>query len=423
MKLDEFGAEPEPLTADQLADSIGLPRRPHPLATKATRHLNPAGTPLRAKPKARPKAKPKLSAPPPFLPATPNNLPTFKTVAARHSEALARYDLTHSRHEGKRMSTLSTAQPETLAAYVERGGTGQVNLGLDAHQRLIVDTPSAAVSGAEVLADWLQTQGHPVMRRLQVIEVSTATGLVYSANEVEGEFLVDGAGSSAAADPDLTFRELKPRHVGSVPILVTRNVLAAAPDAAAWLTMGIRESIRRTVLKSIFTGSGAAGHPTGIFHTTGVEEVASPGALSALNFNKVEALKKLAAENQTEDAPGDLFALSTAVASKLAGTPKQNNNAPRLLERGRPGPGDAPYSEVPGLGEAVRLDDMPVNTAVYGDFGQIALGVWGGIQADENALFVSINPFSDDPNVKMTAYFSYDIAILRPGRFGIATYT
>ena len=347
--------------------------------------------------------------------------PRTQSLAYHQARQVARYDLTHS-YEGKRMSTLSKP-PETLAAYIERGGTGQVNLGLDARQQLIVDTPSAAVSGAAVLTDWLQTQGHPVMRRLQVIEVSTATGIAYTADSIAGEFLVDGAGSSAAADPDLTFRKLTPRHVGSVPILVSRNVLAAAPKAAEWLEIGIRESIRRTVLKSIFTGSGAAGHPTGIFHTTGVEEVAAPGTLTTLNFNKIEALKKLAAENQTEDARGDLFALSTAVASKLAGTPKQNNNAPRLLERGRPGPDDAPYSEVPGLGEAVRLDDMPVNTAIYGDFSQIALGVWGGIQADENALFVSINPFSDDPNVKLTVYFSYDIAILRPNRFAIATYT
>lgn len=421
MKLDEFGDEPEPLTADQLADTIGLPRRPHPLATKATRHLQPAGTPLRAKPKARPKAKPKLSAPPPFLPATPNNLPTFKTVAARHSEALARYDLTHS-YEGNPMTTL-TKPPETLAAYIERGGTGQVNLGLNAREQLIVDTPTGAISGAAVLLDWLTISANPVMSRIRILEVSTATGIAYSGDAVLGEFLVDGAGSSAAADPDLTFRELRPRHAASVPILVTRNLLAQAPDAAAWLTMGIRESIRRTVLKSIFTGSGAAGHPTGIFHTTGVEEVASPGALSALNFSKLEGLKDIAVQNQTEDAAGDLFALSTSTAAKLRKTALQNNSSARLLQRGRPGPAGEPYSEITGLGEAYRLDDMPVNTAVYGDFQALALGVWGGIQADENALFVSINPYTDDPNIKLTTYFSYDLAILRPDRFAIATYT
>ena len=422
MKL-HHGGQSQSVTAPDGYPEVGVHApRPHPLATKATRHLQPAGTPLRAKPKARPKAKPKLSAPPPFLPAAPNNLPRIQSLAARQSLTVARYDLTPTRYEGDPMTTL-TKPPETLAAYIERGGTGQVNLGLDARQQLIVDTPDAAISGRAVLLDWLAVRGNPVMRRIQIVEVETATGIAYSGDAVLGEFLVNGAGSSAAADPGMNFRELKPKHVGSVPILVTRNVLAAAPDAAEWITMGIRESIRRTVLKSIFSGSGAAGNPTGLLNNAGVEEVASPGALSALNFNKIEALKKLAAENQTEDAPGDLFALSTSVASKLAGTPKQNNNAPRLLERGRPGPGDAPYSEIPGLGEAVRLDDMPVNTTVYGDFGQIALGVWGGIQADENALFVSINPYTNDPNVKMTAYFSFDMAILRPDRFGIATYT
>ena len=59
MKLDEFGAEPEPLTADQLADTIGLPRRPHPLATKATRHLQPGGHSATSKAKGEAKGKAK----------------------------------------------------------------------------------------------------------------------------------------------------------------------------------------------------------------------------------------------------------------------------------------------------------------------------------------------------------------------------
>ena len=320
------------------------------------------------------------------------------------------------------MTTL-TKPPETLADFLIDGGKGQVNLGLDARQLLVVDTPASALSGAAVLRDWLQVRGNPVMRRVRFLEVDTATGLAYSGDSVAGEFLVGGAGSSAAADPAMNFREMTPKHVGSVPILVSRNVLATAPYAAEWLTAGIRESIRRTVLKSIFEGSGATGNPTGIVNTTDVEEVAAPGALTALNFMAIEGLKALAAANQTEDSAGDLFCLSTSVATKLARTALQNNNSARLLQRGRPGPDGEPYSEIPGLGEAYRLDDLAANTAVFGDFGQVIVGVWGGIQADENALYVSVNPYTSDPSIKLTAYFSYDIAILRPNRFSIATYT
>ena len=184
-------------------------------------------------------------------------------------------------------------------------------------------------------------------------------------------------------------------------------------------------SLRRTVVKELLVGSGATGHAQGVVYgATGVETVASPGALSALNYNKVESLKALVVDAQIEDQSGDVFCLSSSVAEKLATTAKQNNNAPRLLERGRPGPDGAPYSEIPGLGETYRNSDITPNVILYGNWENVIVGVWGGILSNDSGFYVVINPYSSaEPNVKLTAYLAFDIAILRPNRFATATYT
>ena len=355
--------------------------------------------------------------------------PRAQSLAYHQARQVARYDLTptHSRYE-EPMETLNGAitahAGETLAAFVNRGGVGRHAVTVDATERLIVDTPSAGVSSRAVTLDWLRIAGDPLMRRVQLVTIDTATGLAYAGDSVLAEYLVGGAGSSAAADPTVAFKKLEPKHIGTRPIEVTRNVLAVAPDAEEWLTEGIMRSIRRTIIKELLVGSGATGHAQGVYGATDVEVMPTPGALSSLNFNKIEALRALAVENSIEDSAGDLFVLSAAVAAKLSATAKQNNNAPRLLERGRPGPDGAPYSEIPGLGEAYRNADLTANVAIYGNWENVVVGVWGGIFANDSGMYVIINPYSaNEPNVKLTAYLAFDVAILRPDRFSTALYT
>ena len=319
----------------------------------------------------------------------------------------------------------TTAQPgETLAAFINRGGVGRHAVAVDATQRLIIDVPTGAEPSRAVTLDWLRIAGDPLMRRVQLVTIDAGSGLAYAGDSVLAEYLVGGAGSSAAADPTFAFEKLEPKHIGTRPIEVTRNVLATAPDAEAWLTEGIMRSIRRTVIKEMLVGSGATGHAQGVYGATDVEVMASPGTLATLNFNKIEALRALAVANQIEDAAGDLFVLSAAVAAKLSATAKQTSNAPRLLERGRPGPDGAPYSEIPGLGEAYRNADLTANAAIYGNWENVVLGVWGGILANDSGMYVVINPYSANaPNMKLTAYLAFDVAILRPDRFATALYT
>ena len=264
---------------------------------------------------------------------------------------------------------------------------------VDKAQQLIVDTPDWPAARVASL-DWLRVGADPLMRRVKLVTIDSASGLAYAGSAVTAEYLVGGAGSSAAADPTIAFKKLTPKHIGTVPIEITRNVLAGAVDISEWLTEGVMASLRRTVVKELLVGTGAAGRVQGVYGAPDVETVASPGAESALNYNKIESLRALVVDSQIEDAASDLFVLSTSIAAKLSKTAKQTGSAPRLLERGRPGPDGAPYSEIPGLGEAYRNDDVNPGVAIYGNWENVIVGVWGGILSNDSGMYVIINPYS-----------------------------
>lgn len=316
------------------------------------------------------------------------------------------------------------ASRESLAAFVSGGGEGaMIPVQLVNNERLAIGTPEGAASQAPALLDWLRVGGGPMMQRVRLVPVDTSTAAVGSESAAGGEYLAAVAASSAAADPTFRVDQLTPKHVGTLPIEVTLNVLATMPDADAWLMEGIRAALRRSVIKAILAGTGAGGQPTGIPLTTGIVEVAAPGALTALDFLAFETLQGSVAANQIEDRGGDLFVLSTAVARKAAQTLAETRGARRLLERRANTPDGMPYREIVGLGEAYRNADLAGNRAIYGDFSQVVVSLWGGPGTDGDGLYVIVDPVSTKPNIQIQAYLAFDVAVPQPWHFATALYT
>ena len=176
-----------------------------------------------------------------------------------------------------------SAISESLAAWINRGGEGRAGVRLDG-ERLVVQTAEGASSKASVVLDWLRVGGDPIMRRARLVTSETSTASAAGGSAVAGEYLNNGAASSAAADPTFAVRTLTPKHAGTVPIRVTRNVLATAPDVDAWLTEGVRASLRRTMIKALLAGTGADGQPTGIYNTAGSENPREPRHVGDAGF-------------------------------------------------------------------------------------------------------------------------------------------
>ena len=253
--------------------------------------------------------------------------------------------------------------------------------------------------------------------------IETSTGAVGSASAVSSEYLANGAASSAAADPAFRVGQLTPKHIGTLPIAITQNALATMPNAEQWLTDAVRAALRRKIIEAALIGTGADGQPRGIINTTGVITIAAPGALTALGYSELEALKGAVAAAEVEDRPGDLFVFSTAVARKAAQTLSETRDARRLLERRPNTPEGDVYEEVPGLGRAYRTNDLSGNRAVFGDFRELGIGVWTAASIGPEAMFVIVDPISAKPNIEITGYASIDVAVLQPARFALALYT
>ena len=313
---------------------------------------------------------------------------------------------------------------ETLASWIGAGGEGIRNVAMDGSSlRLIVDTPAAALSSRAVALDWLKVGAEPLMERVTIVTVDRAGGLVYRGNSQAAGYVVPGSSNPAPADPVFKMLKMKPKLIATTPIEISRSFLATAPDGDEWLTAGIMDQIRRTVVRELLIGDGATGHVQGIVGATDVEVVPTPGALSAVNFSSVQTLKGLAAASTLEDRAGDLFVLSSEVATRLEQTPVEANNSRRLLERLPAAADGVPRSEVAGLGEGWRTDDLTSQVAIYGDWSQLVLGIWNSDLDNENGMYVLVNPYASEPNVRITAYANFDLAILRPDRFAVATYT
>ena len=414
-----------PYTAVALADRLGLPRikRRRGDATDGFYDLKPGGAPTKSermanfnppppKPKRKAKAKPRLTANEQVA-SLPRRQP-LERRAARYNNPTP--TPTPTRYEGKHMSTLSE--------WIASGGEGMRNVGIDSSSlQLVVDSPAGAVSSRAVTLDWLKLGAEPIMSRIQTVSITASSGITYRGDSVTAGYVVPGSSNPVPDDPVFKMLKMEPKLLATVPVEVTRGFLATLPEGDAWLSAGLMDQLRRTIVREILIGSGATGHAQGIYGSTGVEVMATPGTLAALNHNKLHALRALSVSNQIEDKSGDLWVLSSTVADKLSKTALQNNTSRRLLERMPPTADGLPRSEIAGMGESYRASGLTSNVALVGDFSQVILGLWMGDMDDANSMYVVVNPYASEPNVRITAYVSFNLAILRPDRFASALFT
>ena len=130
------------------ADTIGLPRAdPTDGYPKVGLHapLGPESRPIAPKPRAKsapkPRAKSKGKAQAEADCQRAASVAATSQAACRTRRRYNNPTPTPTRYEGEPMKAPATP-PETLAAFVARGGEGIRGVTVDGRQRLVVDTPS-----------------------------------------------------------------------------------------------------------------------------------------------------------------------------------------------------------------------------------------------------------------------------------------
>lgn len=192
---------------------------------------------------------------------------------------------------------------------------------------------------------------------------------------------------------------MSPKTVGSLLEYTRRMQLQSAPVIEQILRAHLQKVLAGAIDKAIFA-AGGSGAPIGLTGaTSGVTFLTNP--VGAFDYADLKAAVK-AVKNSNALTDNSKWALSVNVADSLETTVKDSNTAGIYL-RGDDG-------RVAGY-EAVDSTAVGENL-IFGDFSNVAVGQWGGIElaVDTSQLFASGGSL-------IRALADVDVGILRPEGF------
>ena len=286
----------------------------------------------------------------------------------------------------------------------------------EGNEQFVVSTAAASAGeGIQTTVDvsrayqWLVDQA-PILSYMTLmpgligdLSIPVATGALTVGAVAEGA-------AQALADPTYGSISLSPK-VLHARVAMTRNALV---QTAGWIDNFIRQQMGlqfgEEISKGVLVGSGSSNQVRGVFNQVGVGTLASPGALTSLSLSKfnsmktdVDAFKPLAG--------GNLFVMANDTGAQARVTLLDPGSGRFLFDEG-----DAGMGIVAQLGRGQRTTLMAASTAMYGDFRTAYVGFWDGFQ-------VLVNPYADEPNVRVSGFQMYDIDIARADLFEKATFT
>ena len=235
------------------------------------------------------------------------------------------------------------------------------------------------------------------------LSIPVATGAITIGAVAEG-------GAQALTDPTYGNISLSPK-VLHAQVAMTRNALV---QTAGWIDNFIRQQMGlqfgEEISKGVLVGSGSSNQVTGVFNQAGVGTLTSPGALTSLSLSKLNSMKT-DVDAFKPLAGGNLFVFANDTGAQARVTLLDPGSGRFLFDEG-----DAGMGTVAQLGRGQRTTLMATKTAMYGDFRTAYVGFWDGFQ-------VLVNPYADEPNVRVSGFQMYDIDIARSDLFEKATFT
>lgn len=173
-----------------------------------------------------------------------------------------------------------------------------------------------------------------------------------------------------------------------------------APQLELFLRLRLIGSVGQAIDTAVFGGSGASGQPLGILNTAGVGIVSG----TSLGWTGVRTMRRTAIAAGAREA-NMLFVGGATTQDLLAGRERISGGGRAIWD-------DA---NVAGL-RGVATNRIPLDAAVAGDFSQLVVAMWGGIE-------VEINPFANFQAGIQGArvMVSMDAGCTQPSAFSVAT--
>ena len=148
--------------------------------------------------------------------------------------------------------------------------------------------PGAGSGGALINTSYLPAEYVPLLRPELSLEKTGFHTIPSDGNPVSFAVMTSGAtaamydldGQLTDSDPKFTLKTLTPKKAGICVPIPFSLILQAQPEADAVVEEDMVNAIKELRDKMILVGSGTGNEPTGIYSTTGVNEVATSGIYS-----------------------------------------------------------------------------------------------------------------------------------------------
>jgi len=212
-------------------------------------------------------------------------------------------------------------------------------------------------------------------------------------------WLTNESTAVTASQPTLSQIPLTPKTVGG--LVAFSRQLALQANAENFVRRELMRTIGMAIDQAILNGSGAAGQPTGLLLTAGVQSQTG----TSLSQTGVATMKKLVAE---ANAPDEAISFLSTPAIRL------------LLEsreRATTGSGFIWDRDMVASRPANVSTDVPTATMICGAWPAIYLGIWG------QGFVVEIDPSTGFKSAVLSArlLLSCDAAITQPTAFCVAS--
>ena len=217
-------------------------------------------------------------------------------------------------------------------------------------------------------------------------------------------YWVAEGGDTTQSDVTIGMINMSPKTITGKTATTRQLLMQSNPSVDALLMNDLSKVLGLGIDKAIISGTGASNQPRGILNTSGIGSVSC--ATAAGGFNFANAVKfETALETANYDASTCSYVMTPSIKGTAKSTQKATGASAMVFEN----------NEVNGY-SAYSTMQMNANTVLFGDFSEVILGLWGGLD-------LMLDPYAkaDSAGLVVRAFQSVDIAIRHAAAFAAST--
>ena len=275
---------------------------------------------------------------------------------------------------------------------------------------LAVGTPTAG--GNLVATDYRPGSFIDILRAKALmfqLGVQTLTGLqgnvaIPKQTGTSQAYWVAEGGSATQADLAVGLINMSPKTVAAKTATTRQALLQANPSIDALMMNDLAKVLGLAIDSAIISGTGANNQPHGILGTSGVASVDCSTAKGGLNWANAVAFET-ALETANYDMNTCNYVMTPGIKGSAKTTPIASNYPSFVMNN----------NSINGYG-AYATNQMSANTVLFGDFSEVVVGLWGGLD-------LMLDPYAkaDTGGLVVRSFQSCDIAVRYGAAFAAST--